>query len=309
MAKKVYEETHIANIAETIRSYARTTSTYKTSEMPNGVAEVYGMGYNDGVDTGFLDGQERGQEEGKAQAYQEIEHLNAELEQTLYGTDTGGKSYYDEFWDNFQAYGKRENYQQAFSRGNFNNKTFYPKYDIAPIGSCEYMFYSAGGFGSVIIEDEPWSLKRRLNECGVVLDTSMCTSLNSAFAYTWFSEIPTIDLTGLTREATQLFYSCWNRLVTIEKLIVNETIMFANCFVNDSALTNLTIEGTIGQNGFNVQWSPLTHDSLMSIINSLKDYSDDTSGTEWKVIIGSENYAKLTTDEILIAEQKGWSID
>ena len=71
-------------------------------------------------------------------------------------------------------------------------------------------------------------------------------------------------------------------------------------------LTHLIFEGVIGTSGLNVQVCNLTHDSLMSIINTLKDYSADTSGTIWTVTIGSENYAKLTDEEIEIAQQKGW---
>ena len=48
--------------------------------------------------------------------------------------------------------------------------------------------------------------------------------------------------------------------------------MFTNCF----QLQNLTIEGIIGQNGFNVQWSTkLSKASITSIINAL---SETTSG-------------------------------
>jgi hypothetical protein len=44
MAKKKYEESNIAAIAEAIRSKTGTSTTYTTSEMPNGVGEVYEAG-------------------------------------------------------------------------------------------------------------------------------------------------------------------------------------------------------------------------------------------------------------------------
>jgi hypothetical protein len=69
------------------------------------------------------------------------------------------------------------------------------------------------------------------------------------------------------------------------------------------------MDGAIGQNGFDVHWSTkLTHDSLMSIINHLSDKSSDTSGTTWTITLGTENIAKLTDDEIAIAEAKGWEV-
>lgn len=44
MARKVYEETHIANIAEKIREKTGGDNTYNTSEMPNGIETVYEKG-------------------------------------------------------------------------------------------------------------------------------------------------------------------------------------------------------------------------------------------------------------------------
>ncbi|MBO5955586.1 MAG: hypothetical protein J6Q10_02165, partial [Clostridia bacterium] len=69
------------------------------------------------------------------------------------------------------------------------------------------------------------------------------------------------------------------------------------------------ITGKIGKNGFSVSDSKkLSYDSLMSIINALKDYSTDTSGTTYTVTLGTTNLAKLTNEEKAIATQKGWSL-
>ena len=52
MAKKLYEESHIAAIAEKIRSITCEETTYKTSEMPDGIDSVYNIGYTRGEDSG-----------------------------------------------------------------------------------------------------------------------------------------------------------------------------------------------------------------------------------------------------------------
>jgi hypothetical protein len=52
----------------------------------------YDEGYSKGLEAGGGDG---GYEAGKAEVYAEIEPINAQLENTLNGTDTGGKSFYD----------------------------------------------------------------------------------------------------------------------------------------------------------------------------------------------------------------------
>jgi hypothetical protein len=58
-------------------------------------------------------------------------------------------------------------------------------------------------------------------------------------------------------------------LVTIEKIIIEEDIIIQNWFVNDYALENITIEGTIGQNGFDIHWSTkLSKSSILSILNA-----------------------------------------
>ena len=46
----------------------------------------------------------------------------------------------------------------------------------------------------------------------------------------------------------------------------------------------------------------------MSIINCLKDYSTDTSGTSHTVTLGTTNLAKLTDEQKAIATEKGWSL-
>ena len=47
----------------------------------------------------------------------------------------------------------------------------------------------------------------------------------------------------------------------------------------------------------------LTHDSLLDIINNLS-----TVSTTQTLTIGSTNLAKLSSDEITIATNKGWTI-
>jgi hypothetical protein len=72
------------------------------------------------------------------------------------------------------------------------------------------------------------------------------------------------------------------------------------------ALEEITFVGSIPLN-ISVSYSTkLTHESLMSLINALADFSDDTSGTTHKVTLGSTNLAKLTEAEKDIMTQKGW---
>lgn len=56
-----------------------------------GIAE----GYNTGKAEGYNSGYQIGKVDGKAEVYAQIEPINAQLENTLNGTDTGGKSFYN----------------------------------------------------------------------------------------------------------------------------------------------------------------------------------------------------------------------
>ena len=222
------------------------------------------------------------------------------------GIEAGKKAERDAFWEVFQRGGARTNYSGAFSRGSFNYDNLYPKYDIAPTGDTPQLFYD-WSYGNC-----KGSLKQRLEECGVRLDTSKCTTLFNAFAYTSMTEIPTIDLSGITASngTHGIFSNGWDNLITIEKIIVTETTLFNNnIFQYDRGLINVIFEGVIGQNGLSLQWSTkLSHESLMSILNCLQDKSNDTSGTEWVVTLGADNIAKLTNEEQQIAYTKGWNL-
>ena len=53
----------------------------------------------------------------------------------------------------------------------------------------------------------------------------------------------------------------------------------------------------------------LQFESVRKIFNALEDKTTDTSGTVWKVTLGTANKAKLSADELKIATDKGWSVE
>ena len=180
--------------------------------------------------------------------------------------EKGKKDEYDKFWDAFQDYGNRTYYLSGF-QGNqgWTKDNFYPKYDIKPVGNANQIFYAWENK-----DTQTMDLAARLRECGVVLDTSQATSLQYAFAYVKFASIPPIDLTGLTSNSSLLFGDS-STIKTIEKLIIAETTPInANWFRSGTGLTNLTIEGTIGQSNFSVKDNKkLTKASILSILKAL----------------------------------------
>lgn len=211
--------------------------------------------------------------------------------------EQGRQEEWSNFWDVYQANGTLTNYNGAFAYEKWTEANFKPKYSIVPTSATEIFRFSTLNI----------DLSSLCSELNIKLDFSKCTSKTYLFYNSKFVRLPEINLTSVSNLAEREFGEM-RSLVTIDKLVLKSdgSQKFNNTFTNDNKLENLTIEGTIGQNGFNVQWCPLTHKSLMSIINALQDKTG-VSGS-WTVTLGPDNIAKLTSDELKIAENKGWVV-
>ena len=205
--------------------------------------------------------------------------------------DAGKKAEYDRFWDAFQNNGKRTNYDRAFYGEGWNETSYTPKYDMQPT-SANQMFASSNVSGIEV----------------TTVDFSKATT-GDYLLYNCqkLTRVPTISLVSLSGLNNTFAWS--GNIVTIDKLVLKSdgSQTFTTTFQSCGSLVNLTIVGTIGQNGFNVGGSPkLSHDSLMSIINALQDKT--SVGGTWSVTLGATNLAKLTDAEKAIATQKGWTL-
>lgn len=216
----------------------------------------------------------------------------AENEQKVF--DAGKQAEYDNFWDNFQSSGEPKSYQYAFAYSYLNDAIFKPKYNIVAT-DCSNMF----NYNKALT-----NIKKSLQNRGVVLDTSRATSFLRMFYNCSSEEIPTIDLSSATN-TERVFYS--KDIITIEKVIFSEnTIISESLFSSATELENIEIGGTICSDIIFSACTKLTHDSLMSIINHLKDFSGTT--TTETCTLGTTNLAKLTNAEKKIATDKGWSL-
>lgn len=136
------------------------------------------------------------------------------------------------------------------------------------------------------------------------------------FSYSRFTELKkTVDVTQATSIGA-MFYTC-TILKTINRLVVAESTRFDSTFGNCHALENLTIEGTIGQNGFNVQWSTkLSKASITSIIDALSTTTSGLTVTLSQTAVNnafatSEGAADGSTSEewlALVATRSNWTI-
>lgn len=239
----------------------------------------------------------------------------AENEQKVY--DAGAKSEHDKFWDAFQENGKRTYYGQGFIAAirYWSKESFKPKYNIAPKGSINNMFYIRD-HGYVPAVYPKIEMDKLEDELGIKFDFSNATDFSYAFADGGFwRTLNVIDISKATN-TSYAFYGGYTsglggyRLARINELIVSENTPFeSSTFGYQTELSRLIVSGTIAKNGFNVQRSEwLNYASLVSIKNALADKSQDTSGTQWIITVGSTNKAKYTEADLDEISAKGWTV-
>ena len=161
---------------------------------------------------------------------------SGELRKKVYDVyEAGKKAEYDRFWDLFQNYGKRTRYDYAFYQQNWKDDTYNPKYPIV----TGYATYSAENIFA-------WS---------DITDTKVPIEINS------------------TTSAPGIFKGC-DLLETVRELYINKyDFAYTSWFHSCKNLKNLTIKGSIKNNGFDVSAAKdLTDESLLSITKALYDY-------------------------------------
>ena len=162
-------------------------------------------------------------------------------------------------------------------------------------------------------------------------DTSNVTDVNYMFnGCENLIEIPYFDMSNI-QHVNEMFQNC-QALITIPKLnwksvnritasdnysstlfYLSEKIKNIGGFENLGMAysTNQSANYTNYTLSFQNDWSQfltsLTHESLMNVINNLYDIKTKGCNAQ-KLILGTTNINKLTSEEIAIATEKGWTI-
>ena len=185
------------------------------------------------------------------------------------GIEQGKKAEHDQFWDVFQNYGEEQHYINAFSYGRFNEQTYNPKYPINVLASTT-------------------GLDQAFYQCGLT-DTKVPIYASGA------------------KRLNQTFYNS-QTLQTIRLLQLSPTCTFTNAFHACIGLVDITIDGEIGQNGFDLSGCiNLSKASFESVISHL---STTTSGLSVTFRNSAKN--KVFTDEewaALVATRPNWTIN
>ena len=241
---------------------------------------------------------------------------------------SGGESGINPEWTNwryFCAYGRdsiatKLKYSDTSKGTNFygmfsqcGELTTIPRLDTSNGTDFSAMFEQCKKLTSIpqLDTSKSTTLSSMFTNCGELttipqLDSSKCTSFSNMFQYCRkLTSISPLN-TSSGKSFGNMFNQC-NVLTSIPQLDLTNATSVSSILSGCTALVDLNIVGTINITGFSASaCTLLTHDSLMSIINALADKTG-VSGT-WKVTLGSTNLAKLTADEIAIAEGKGWTV-
>ena len=183
----------------------------------------------------------------------------AENQQKVYEAGKAAGSM-DEFWDKFQNYGNRTDYQNAFGGIGWTPETFKPKHPIKPTNA--YMMFARS------------TIK---NFDGIDIDFT-----NLSGGQYIFYNCNTIEEVGVVKATGTLYGAFQNAIAlhTVEEIILpevqNDVNYFNAIFSRDEKLVNVKFSGGKIQRNIDIHWSTLlTADSLDSIVESL---SDDVTG-------------------------------
>ena len=195
--------------------------------------------------------------------------------------DKGKDDEWSEFWDSIQTSGSSPaNYDYKFRGTAWNDNTFRPKYDIVPSGG--------GGvetFARSNIKDFEACLKKGgIDGKGVTLDLTRCTNANTMFSGSSVEILPEIDV---SKASLYNFCSGCTKLTTVRKIKLGSgKALTSTAFPKCTALANIVIEGTLnGTSSF--QDSPLSKESIISVIEALSDASEGQTLTLKKTAVNT----------------------
>ena len=211
----------------------------------------------------------------------------------------------------------------------FNNcinlKTI-PLFDTANVTDMSYMFENCSSLEAIPSFDTSnvTTMNSTFRGCSSVtevptLNTSKAINMDYLFQSCKIKEISYLDTSGANSIRGMFAYcSSLEKVCELDgtKLLNTREMFISNkpVFTDFGGIKDLgkAYETTTAQNYSNYSLSltdapNLSHDSLMNVINKLYDIAS-LGVKPQKLQLGSTNLAKLTADEISIAQNKGWSV-
>ena len=201
-----------------------------------------------------------------------------------------------------------------------------PQLDTSNVTNMNSMFYNCENLISIPLLDTSSVTDMRIMFLGCTslitipqLDTSSVTDMNQMFwNCTSLTTIPQLD-TSKVIYMYNMFNGC-KSLTTIPQLDTSNVIGVDSMLSRCTSLTTLggfqnlgmAYDTTASANYRNYRLdlstsSKLTHDSLMNVINNLYDIKTKGCNPQ-SLVLGSTNLSKLSSEQIAIATERGWSV-
>lgn len=221
-----------------------------------------------------------------------------------HGLELGGGADFKGFWEKYMQKGGIYGAAYMFAFGGWNDATFTPTYSLKYLTNAGNMFNTCG------VTD----LKGILERQGVVFDFSKVTNFVQAFSYSKLTHLPTIDTSSANALSTTFGYS--SSLISIPLILKDDgTQTFPNTFIKCTSLTNLTIEGVIG-NDIDLKWSPLSRASIKVLITHLSQtttgktvtLNEDAVNNAFATSEGANDGSTSSMWESLVASRSNWTI-
>ena len=210
------------------------------------------------------------------------------------------------------------------------NLTTIPQLDTSNVTNMSYMFNGCTNLTTIpqLDTSSVTNMSNMFSNCTNLttipqLDTSSVTNMNSMFSNcVRLATIPQLDTSSVTNMA-YMFSDC-ARLATIPQLDGGKLTSVAYTFNNCKSLENFNGIINLGQAYLTTQnanysnyklvlsnSTKLTEQSIINILNNLYDIATKGCNAQ-QVILGSDNLAKLTSEEgqtaLTNATAKGWTI-
>lgn len=212
------------------------------------------------------------------------------------GSVRGALFEYEGFWNSYQNYGERGIYSFAFAGEGWNSVTFAPMWDLN-VDFGYSMFRSCGEIDDFVAI---------LNFRGVKFDTSKARSLEHAFGWSGIKHLGLIDTNTL--DDLYHVFSQASQLETVDELKLRAYggQTFNSTFLNCTSLKNITINGRISKS-INLSWSPLTVESMLSVIGHLAKFSEaSASAWDYTVTFSDECWELLESSRPAPSGEASW---
>ena len=304
--KVIMPKSDYVSVCATIREKTGTTEPIKSSELVEKTETVYQKGYEKGKSevVPAKEEQEISVDITENGTIEILPDENKVLSKATVNVDVSSEdSYHQLFWDNYQCFGGRVDYEKAFYNASHTiwiADMIKPKYDFT-VNIANSMFR-----GLTDLVDFNAFLEDRNVTFGFVLNPQNQGLAQAGYMFSGCTNLVSVIDLDLEKVST-IIYLCngCTSLETIHLKNLQKTTNVDGSFIKCSALKNVIIEGEIGSN-INFGDSPLlTYESINSIGDAVIDVTGQTSKT---ITLNKAVINNMTDSQKSMFTNKNWTI-